>query len=121
MTIVVEFSSSKSLVISLEYGGAVLYNVTEAASGEKFHLKLDFADGSELAIRLKSMGAILMFPSGELDKSCTYKRDFSTGLSPLEADFTFERFSDTLSRANKTMKALLVRKEAMVVGYATDA
>jgi len=121
MTIVVSFSNSVNVVVGLEYGGTALYHTPEGTSDEKFHLKLGFTDGSDLTVRVKSMGAILVYSTDELDKSYIYKRDFSTGLSPLEKDFIFERLSDAIGSQNKQMKALLVGKDAVVVGFGNAA
>lgn len=58
----------------------------------KYHLRLDFADGSRLTVRITSMGIISALKDGDLEKSYLYRRDFMGGVSPDGEEFTFEHF-----------------------------
>lgn len=89
---------------------------------DKLHLKLSFDDGSVLAVRLLGMGVIHALRDDELDKSYVYRRDFSEVPSPTDAGgFTFERFLSMLEDRKDVPKALLVGKDAVVVGLGNSA
>ncbi|MCW4003096.1 MAG: hypothetical protein NWE95_04195 [Candidatus Bathyarchaeota archaeon] len=57
----------------------------------------------------------------ELKDSYVYKRDFSATASPLDAEFTFERFTKDLAGRNVNIKTVLVGKDAIVVGLGNSA
>ena len=70
---------------------------------------------------LTGMGIIQAHTDEELPLSYVYRRDFSATVSPLEADFTFERFSKELTGRNVNLKAVIVGKDAAVVGLGNAA
>ena len=68
------------------------------------------------------MGVIHALRDDELDKSYVYRRDFSEVPSPTDAGgFTFERFLSMLEDRKDVPKALLVGKDAVVVGLGNSA
>jgi formamidopyrimidine-DNA glycosylase len=118
----VKFDNGMNLIIGPEYGGAIFYHADEKTVPKKFHLKIDFLDGTLLTVRLTSMGIIKALKDDELESSYVFKRDFnSERLSPLEEEFTVERFSKLLANKNKMLKAVLVGKDAVVVGLSNSA
>jgi formamidopyrimidine-DNA glycosylase len=54
--------------------------------------------------------------------SYIFKRDFNPDiLSPIDEEFTFERFSKLLADNNRALKSVLVGKDAVVVGLSNSA
>ena len=120
--ILVKLSNGMNLILGPEYGGKVLYHKNEKAVTEKFHLKVNFGDATVLTVRLTSMGVIQALKDEGLERSYVYRRDFNPEiLSPVDADFTFERFSQLLAENNRMVKSVLVGKDAVVVGLSNSA
>lgn len=118
-TVRVDLDEGVNLLIAPEYGGVVL--LSEAGDEpEKSHLRIDF-DGGVLTVRLTSMGLILAVRDRDLNASYIYRRDFLTGVSPLDDAFTSEWFSETVSRLNRGLKQVLVGKDAVLVGLSNSA
>ncbi len=116
----IKFDNGANLILGPEYGGEIFYH-TDAANVPKFHLRVDFSDGTVLTVRLTSMGVIQVLKDDELERSYVYKRDFdSTKLSPTDEEFTFERFSKRMADHNKMLKSVLVGKEAILVGISNS-
>jgi formamidopyrimidine-DNA glycosylase len=116
----VKFDNGANLILGPEYGGEIFYH-TDATNVPKFHLRVDFSDGSLLTVRLTSMGVIQVLKDDELERSYVYKRDFdSTKLSPTDEEFTFERFSKRMADNNKMLKSVLVGKDAILVGVSNS-
>lgn len=116
----VRFDNRTNLILGPEYGGEIFYH-TNVKNSPKFHLRLDFSDGTLLTVRLTSMGVIQMLRNNELERSYVYKRDFDPKkLSPNEGDFTVEYFSKILSDQNRMLKAVLVGKDAIIVGISNN-
>jgi formamidopyrimidine-DNA glycosylase len=120
-TIRVLLTRGVSLILSPEYGGEIFYH-TDWAPTAKFHLKLDFSDKTALTVRLTSMGGLFALDDRNLMTSYTYKRDFNPHvLSPLEAEFTVDRFSRLLVADSRALKSVLVGKDAVLVGLSNSA
>jgi len=118
--ICIKFDNGANLILGPEYGGEIFYH-TEAANVPKFHLRVNFSDGTVLTVRLTSMGVIKVLKDNELDSSYVYKRDFdSTKLSAADEQFTFERFSKRMADQNKMLKSVLVGKDAVLVGVSNS-
>ena len=115
----IKLDSGMNLLIAPEYGGKILYHSTKE-NIPKFHLKVDFKDGTLLTIRLK-MGLINAVTDEELVNQYIYKRDFAGALSPSSKEFTFERFYELVSTKNRLMKSILVGKNAVIVGISNSA
>jgi formamidopyrimidine-DNA glycosylase len=116
----VKFDNGANLILGLEYGGEMFYH-TDAANVPRFHLRLDFSDGTLLTVRLTSMGVIQVLKDDELESSYVYKRDFdSTKFSPTDEEFTFDRFSKRMADHNKILKSVLVGKDAILVGISNS-
>ncbi len=118
----VKLSNGMNLVLAPEYGGKVFYHTSEKTVPGKFHLKVGFNDDSVLTVRLTSMGLIHAMKDSELKRSYVYRRDFNPRVSsPMDEAFTFERFSKLLADENRMLKAVLVGKDAVVVGLSNSA
>lgn len=118
--IVIKFDNKLDLIIGLEYGGELFY-FQDADDASSFHVKLVFTDDTALTVHLTSMGVIQLLDEDSLDMSYVYKRDFDlTKLSAVDEDFTLERFSSLFSEKNKMLKAVLVGKNAIIVGISNS-
>ena len=116
----VKFDNGANLILGPEYGGEIFCH-TDSAEIPRFHLRVDFSDGTVLTVRLTSMGVIQVLRDDELERSYVYKRDFdATKLSAAEEEFTFERFSKRMADHNKMLKAVLVGKDAILVGVSNS-
>ena len=116
----VKFDNGANLILGPEYGGEIFYN-TDAANVPRFHLRIDFIDGTLLTVRLTSMGVIQVLKDDELERSYVYKRDFDpTKLSPIDEGFSFERFSKLMAEHKKMLKSVLVGKDAVLVGVSNS-
>jgi formamidopyrimidine-DNA glycosylase len=119
-TIHVIFDEGINLLIGPEYGGLIRY-LECGDKVPKYHLILDFTDGTKLTTRITSMGHIGAVKDEKLDQSYMYQRDFLEGVSPIDDEFTFERFYEFMHDKNKQIKPLLVGKEAFLVGLSNAA
>jgi formamidopyrimidine-DNA glycosylase len=118
----VKLDLSVNLILGPEYGGKILYHAEGGTVPDKYHLLLDFNDGTSLTVALTSMGVIQVMKDEELERSYVYKRDFSEVASPVdESEFTFERFSKELAEKKVNIKSSLVGKDAVVVGLSNSA
>jgi formamidopyrimidine-DNA glycosylase len=118
--VLVKFDNGANLILGPEYGGEIFYH-PDAANVPNFHLRVDFSDGTVLTVRLTSMGIIQILRDTELNRSYVYKRDFDPAkLSPADEEFTFEQFSKRMADQNKMLKAVLVGKDAVLVGVSNS-
>ena len=116
-----KLKNGMNLILAPEYGGRVFYHKRGEISG-KFHLKVDFSDGSALTVRLTSMGHFSALEESDLDHSYIYRRDFNPKISsPTDEEFSFERFSRLLADTKRALKSILVGKDAVVVGVSNSA
>jgi formamidopyrimidine-DNA glycosylase len=119
-TIHVKLDNNWNLVLAPEYGGTILLHQPQTEL-PKFHLKLDFQDGTVLTVGLTGIGCIQAVEDSFLENNYLYRRDFSQILNPLDADFTFERFLERLDAKKQNIKAALVGKTAVIVGVSNSA
>ena len=118
--VLVKFDNNMDLVIGLEYGGE-LFHYKNQEDASSFHVKLVFTDDTGVTIRLTSMGVIQLLDDNSLGNSYVYKRDFDlTKLSPIDEEFTSQRFSEMFAEQNKMLKSVLVGKDAIVVGISNS-
>ncbi len=117
----VRLNNGMNLILAPEYGGKVFYHTAEKTAPEKFHLKVNFSDNTVLTVRL-TMGLIHALKDNDLERSYVFRRDFNPEvLSPIDEEFTFERFSKLLAENNRMLKPVLVGKDAVVVGLSNSA
>jgi formamidopyrimidine-DNA glycosylase len=118
----VRFDGGMNLILAPEYGGRVLFHAKNAEVSSKYHHRLQFKDNTMLAVVLTGMGVIQALRDEELEGSYVYKRDFSATVSPIgDREFTFERFSKEIAAKNVNIKAVLVGKDAVVVGLSNSS
>jgi len=119
--ILVKLDNGMNLLLGPEYGGIILYHMSEDTVPKNHHLRVDFTDNTVLTVRLTGMGCIYALKDNELEQNYLYRRDFSNIISPVDdEEFTFERFSKLLAN-NKMLKSVLVGKDAVVVGLSNSA
>jgi formamidopyrimidine-DNA glycosylase len=114
-TVLVKLNNGSNLVLGPEYGGIIRYH-PEGKMFKKYHLLLEFNDGSYLTIRLTSMGAIYAAAEEKLKDNYMYKRDFLNGISPTEKEYKLDIFKEKLRNYNRNIKMALVGKDALLVG-----
>ena len=119
-TIRVKLDEEMNLLLAPEYGGKVLYHKV-GGKIPKYHIRVDFSDGTVLTTRLTSMGLIYAVKDGDLKDSYMFNRDFLGKPSPLSDEFAYEEFKKQMVDQNRQLKPLLVGKEAMVVGISNSA
>jgi formamidopyrimidine-DNA glycosylase len=118
----VKLNNGMNLILAPEYGGKIFYHTSEKTVPSKFHLKVDFSDDTVLTVRLTSMGLIHALKDSDLKRSYVFRRDFNSEVpSPIDEEFTFERFSKLLVENNRVLKSVLVGKDAVVVGLSNSA
>jgi len=118
----VKLNNGMNLILGPEYGGKIFYHTSEKTVPRKFHLKVNFSDGTALTVRLTSMGLIYAAKDNELERSYVFRRDFNPEvISPIDEEFTFERFSKLLAVNKRMLKSVLVGKDAVVVGLSNSA
>ena len=118
----VKLNNGMNLILGPEYGGTILYHTHGKPVPKKFHLKVDFTDDTMLTVRLTSMGVIQALKDADLKRSYVFRRDFNPEvLSPLDEEFTSERFAKLLMANNRMLKSVLVGKDAVVAGLSNSA
>ena len=118
----VKLNNRINLILGPEYGGKILYHTSGKTVPKKFHLKVDFTDDTMLTVRLTSMGVIQALKDDHLARSYVFRRDFNREvLSPMDEEFSSERFSKLLADTNRMLKSVLVGKDAVVVGLSNSA
>jgi formamidopyrimidine-DNA glycosylase len=119
--ILVELNNNMNLLIAPEYGGEILYHKDDKSVSKSYHMKIRFSDNTFLTVRIKSMGCILAIKNKDLSNCYMYQRDFLRAISPIEDEFTFEHFSEKINVLNRNLKAILVGKDAILVGISNSA
>jgi len=118
----VKLNNGMNLILGPEYGGKILYHTHGKPVPKKFHLKVDFTDDTMLTVRLTSMGVIQALKDDHLARSYVFGRDFNPEvLSPMDEEFSSERFARLLTETNRMLKSVLVGKDAVVVGLSNSA
>ena len=118
----VGLNEGMNLILAPEYGGRILFHATAVDVPSKYHLRLKFKDNGTLTVVLTGMGVIQALKDEELESSYVYRRDFSATISPInDREFTFERFSNEIAAKNVNIKAVLVGKDAAVVGLSNSS
>jgi formamidopyrimidine-DNA glycosylase len=116
-TIRIRLDGKMNLLLTPEYGGVVLYHL--AGKDAKYHIKVVFADGDSLTVRLTSMGVIYAAGDDQLEDVYIYRRDYLGSPSP---DYlTREQFAELITVKAKQLKPLIVGKDAFVSGLSNSA
>ena len=94
-----------------EMGGRWLYHPAGQAGPEKYHVRLDFTDGSALTYLMQMWGFINLLEQAEFNE----RPRKEVGIPPLSEAFTFERFDQMLEaypdKAKKGVKGFLVTSQ----------
>jgi formamidopyrimidine-DNA glycosylase len=84
-----------------EWGGRILYHQTDASLPSKYHLHLQFVDGSFLTATTQMWGAAELYEKGkELERQ--YIKDMKT--TPIEPGFSYAYFSNLIDNTAKEKK-----------------
>ena len=109
------------LLFALETGGKILYHTSQASLPAKFHIQLDFADGSFLTEQIVGWGWAKGVKESELPLQ---RYPGQLGLSPLDRAFTLRHFRDILAQhGNKVIKYVLIEQRSIAGlgnGYMQD-
>lgn len=95
-----------------ECGGKILYHPTESSLPKKYHLKLEFDDGSFLTATTQMWGAFELYERGE-----EQNRQYVKGMraTPVEPGFTFDYFDalidEVLQGEKRSAKGLLTQDQ----------
>ena len=111
----VRLTDATNLLLAPEYGGVITF-LPDGGKVPKYHLRLDFTDGSKLTTRITSMGLIYAVKDENLADSYMFNRDFLNGVSPDEPAYTWDWFKETFGGLNRQPKPLLVGKDAHLIG-----
>lgn len=111
-----DFDNDRNLLLAPEYGGRVRFWTDRESAPKQAHLTLGFSDGTLLTVELTGFGLIYMAADNRLADIYVYKRDFLSGVSPFDKEFTFDQFSSALTKANRMLKLLFVGKAGVIVG-----
>ena len=95
-----------------ECGGKVLYHSPGAALPEKYHLFLNFEDGSALTIMTAMWGAMELYEAGQ-----ELERQYVKGMrpTPIDPSFTFNYFTALITElvqgGKRSVKSLLTQEQ----------
>jgi formamidopyrimidine-DNA glycosylase len=117
----IQFIGGIYLLLALETGGKILFHETLKETPTKYHLMLEFEDGSALTIRIVGWGFAKVVQEDCLEAE---RYPGKLGLSPIdEKTFTMEAFDQILSSRKDTIKSILLDQWTIAGignGYAQD-
>ncbi len=95
-----------------ECGGKVLYQTAGTPLPAKYHLALEFEDGSSLSVTTQMWGAMELFEQGK-ERERQYIKDMRP--TPVDAEFTLDYFTalvrEVLQVEKKSVKGLLTQDQ----------
>lgn len=99
-----------------ECGGKVLFHPVDSELPEKYHLWIEFEDGSSLTVTTQMWGAMELFEAGK-----EQERQYIKGMrvTPVERGFTFKYFSgliDELLQGEKRSTKSLLTQDQLIPG-----
>jgi formamidopyrimidine-DNA glycosylase len=95
-----------------ECGGKILYHPPGSAPPQKYHLLIEFADGSSLSVTTQMWGAMELYVSGE-----EQERQYIKGMrpTPLDSAFTLGYFRELIAEIStgekRSVKGLLTQDQ----------
>ena len=116
-TLRVKLDGGMNLMLAPEYGGVILYH--PRGEEARYHLRVGFAGGDSLTVRLTSMGLVYAACDEQLPGFYIYKRDYLGASNPL--DLTEEQFRKLVTSKGTQLKPILVGKDAIVTGLSNSA
>lgn len=119
--IFVHFSRGLYLLMALETGGKILYNQNLDYTPEKYHLMLEFEDGTNLTVWIIGWGFAKIVREEALEAN---RYPGKLGISPLDKNtFTQQAFDSILGSRKDTIKSILLDQwtiAGMGNGYAQE-
>lgn len=95
-----------------EFGGKLLYHSRGATLPDKYHLMLEFGDGTHLSLKTDMWGAIELFEQGE-ERERKYIKGMRT--TPVDAGFTVDYLrrliADSQQTGKRSVKGLLTQEQ----------
>ena len=101
----VEFNSDLILATSPEMGADILYHENETTLPKKYHLKLNFVDGSYFTLKYSGFLLLKLAKHDELEDM---KYPGKLGKSPIDPEYSFDDFVALLDGHKKIIKAALL-------------
>jgi formamidopyrimidine-DNA glycosylase len=113
--LIIPLESGYTLVLG-ECGGKVLFHPVGAELPAKYHLWIEFEDGSSLTVTTQMWGAMELFEKGK-----EQQRQYIKGMriTPVERAFTFKYFSgliDELLKGEKRSTKSLLTQDQLIPG-----
>ena len=119
--IFVQFSEGNYLLLALETGGKILFHNNPDPAPKKFHIRLDFDDGTMLSVWIVGWGFAKVVPEDALEAD---RYPGKLGLSPIDEErFTQQAFDTILGGRKDTIKSVLLDQWTIAGlgnGYAQD-
>jgi formamidopyrimidine-DNA glycosylase len=119
--IFVRFSDGFYLLLALETGGKILFHEDPETVPQKFHIRLDFDDGSALTVWIVGWGFAKIVRDDALEAD---RYPGKLGLSPIDEEgFTQQTFEAILDCRKDTIKSVLLDQGQIAGignGYAQD-
>ncbi len=113
--LIVPLKPGYNLVLG-ECGGKILFHPADSELPEKYHLWLEFDDGSSLTVTTQMWGAMELFEEGK-EQERQYIKDMRH--TPVERAFTFSYFSrlvDELLKGEKRSTKSLLTQDQLIPG-----
>jgi formamidopyrimidine-DNA glycosylase len=113
--LIVPFEPGYNLVLG-ECGGRILFHPAGSELPEKYHLWIEFEDGSSFTVTTQMWGAMELFECGK-EQERQYIKDMR--LTPVERGFTFKYFSsfiDELLKGEKRSTKSLLTQDQLIPG-----
>lgn len=113
--LIVPLEPGYNLVLG-ECGGKILYHPAASELPEKYHLWLEFEDGSSLTVTTQMWGAMELYEAGK-EQERQYIKDMR--VTPIEKAFTFKYFSgliDELLKGEKRSTKSLLTQDQLIPG-----
>jgi formamidopyrimidine-DNA glycosylase len=111
--IYVKLKPEKYLLLG-EISGKVLYHHDKETLPDKYHLKLDFADGSFLTVQVSFYGFIKIVKEEELE---AHRYPGKLGVSPVDdKEFTLRKFNDILAEGRSKVVKYVLLEQTKIAG-----
>ncbi|MBY9000011.1 MAG: hypothetical protein KGD64_03780 [Candidatus Heimdallarchaeota archaeon] len=103
--IYVKLDSKKIFSTAPEMGGDILYHTSDSDTYDNYHFKFIFEDETFLTIKYQGF---IFARFGTMDELNAEKYPGNIGPTPLDKEFTLEKFSHLISESNTMIKSLLL-------------
>jgi formamidopyrimidine-DNA glycosylase len=106
--LVTKLRPEDNLLLNLGMGGDLRYHENNSTIPKKYQLRLTFHDKTQLTVAFFWFGYIHLASDKELAR---HKMTSKLGTSPLDDDFTIEKFTSLLSGKRGAIKSFLLNQE----------